>query len=236
MKLFLIKICFLLLALQLFSGATECQKAAKGAWEDKPINEWSEEDVKDILQNSAWSKPIVGKPIHTSQQLGTMVSESRVVFTLRSALIVRYAIIRSEQLKAKYDSMDAKARAEFGKRFKPILDCTLCEKFYIIAVRGDSELLRQAGRVKNRAPNIYLSNEKGEKRELASFSPQTTPGSEALFFFNRYDSNGKPLLAPDNDALTFNIRSEPGDDTVIATLERVEIKVRDIVRENQVVF
>ena len=239
MKLFQsgIWILSLAVAFQLFTSAMLGQEAAKSSsWEDKPINEWNEEDVKNILQNSAWSKTIVGKPVHTSPQLGTIVYNSRVIFTLRSALLVRYAVIRSEQLKAKYDSMDAKARAEFSSRFKPILDCVLCKQSYIIAVRGDSELLRQAARVKQRAPNIYLSNEMGERRELSSFSPQTIPGSEALFFFNRYDAAGKPLLTAENKVLTFNFRTEAGDDPVINLLERVNIKVSDIVRENHVIF
>jgi hypothetical protein len=237
MKRFFIRIWVLSVALQLLVGGALAQTAANSeAWKSKPVSEWSEGDVKDILQNSAWSKHISGRPTHTSRQLGTIMYESHLLFTLRSSLVVRFAIIRSEQLKAKYDSMDAKAKAEFGNRFKPILDCALCEKSYIVAVRGDSELLRLAGRVKYRAQDIYLSNEKGEKRELASFSPQTIPGSEALFFFNRFDANGKPLLTPDNEVLTFNFKLESGDDSIINLLERVDIKVRDIVMENQVVF
>ena len=46
--------------------------------------------------------------------------------------------------------MDEKAKAEFGKKFKPVLDCSACEKSYIIGVVGDSELFRHAGMVKDR--------------------------------------------------------------------------------------
>ena len=234
---FLTRFSILTVAICLLGCAVLAQKVTKGSsWEDKPIDEWNEEDVKNILQNSPWSKTIVGKPSHTSQQIGTIVYESRLVFTLRSSLLVRYAVVRSEQLKAKYDSMDAKAKAELGSRLKSILECKLCEKFYIIGVRGDSELLRQAGKVKHRAPNIFLSNEKGEKRELVNYSPQTTPDSEALFFFNRYNASGKPLITTENEVLTFNFRLEPGDDPRITLLERVNIKVSDLVRENQVIF
>lgn len=237
MKLFLTRLLVSSIVVLVCAGATLAQKAATSAsWENKPVSEWNEEDVKKILQDSPWSRQVSGRPTHNSRQLGTVVYESRLLFTLRSSLLVRLAIVRSEQLKAKFDSMDAKAKAEFARRLKPILDCGMCEKSYIIVVRGDSEVLRQAGRVKNRAANIYLSNDKGEKRELASFTPQTIPGSEALFFFNRYDANGKPLLAPDDSVLTFNFKAEPDDDSVINLLERVNIKVRDIVRENQVIF
>ena len=231
------KVAALLIALLLFgSGVLGQKKPTNSSWEQKPIDSWNEEDVKAILETSAWSKVIVGKPTHSSRQLGTVALESRLIFTLRSSLIVRYAIVRAEQLKEKFDSMDQKAKAEFGARFKPIIDCELCEKFYIVAVRGDSELLTQAGRVKNRASNIYLANEKGEKRELAKFTPQPLRGGEALFFFNRYDANGRPLLGPENTTLTFHFRNESGDDPVVTLLERVEIKVPDIVRENQVIF
>ncbi|HUR99266.1 MAG TPA: hypothetical protein VMZ26_14465 [Pyrinomonadaceae bacterium] len=227
---------FSILLLMTVAGAFGQKAQPNTSWEEKPIDSWDAEDVKTILQNSAWSNILIGKPSHSSPQLGTVVYESRAVFTLRSSLIVRYAMVRSEQLKAKFDSMDTHGKVEFGKKFKPLLDCALCEKFYIVAVWGDSDLLRQAGRVKNRAQNIYLSNEKGEKRELANFSPKNAPDSEALFFFSRFDANGKPLIGPENTTLTFNFKNESGDEPVINLLEHVQIKVRDIVREGQVIF
>ena len=237
MKLVFSQLVVLSITLLLFGATSTAQNTTTvDAWESKSVSDWNEDDVRKILQGSAWSRQVSGRPSHNSQQLGTVVYESRLLFTLRSSLLVRLAIVRSEQLKAKFDSMDEKAKAEFNKRFKPILDCELCEKSYIVAVRGDSQLLRQAARVKNRAANIYLSNDKGEKRELQSFTPQVIPGSEALFFFNRFDANGKPLLSPDDSVLTFNFKLEADDDSVIMLLERVNIKVRDIVRENQVIF
>src|SRR5688572_5912292 len=234
---FLTRLAILFLVLPLLAGTLRAQKSATtGSWQTKPVSEWDTDDVKSILQDSAWGKAYLEKSSFSKPATGTAIYDTSIVFTLRSALIVRLAIVRAEQIKAKYDSMDAKAKAELTKRLKPILDCELCQKYYIVSVRGDSELLRQAPRVQNRASHIYLSNEKGEKRQLSSFTPQKGSDSEALFYFNRYDASGKPLITADNQILTFYFRAEANDDSVVKAIERVEIKVRDIVRENQVIF
>jgi len=233
MKTTLTKILILCFAFLSFTSPTTAQKAQPGkSWEDKNIAEWDETDVKTILRNSPWGKILEGGGI----QLGGAGLNVRALFTLRSALIVRYADVRAEQLKLKFDSLDEKAKAEFIKKFKPVLDCSACERSYIVGVVGDSDLFRQPALVKNRAPRIFLSNENGERRELSNFSPQTIPGSEALFFFPRYDTNGKPLVTPANKTLIFTIVTEPEDDSVVQLLRRVEIKVSDIVREGQVIF
>ena len=218
--------------LALSSGAT----AQKISWEEKPIGEWNEGDVSTILKNSPWGRVLAGRPSGSAPQIGTIVYESNALFTLRPSVILTYGVIRAEQLKSNYASMGAKAKGEFNKRLKPLLDCPLCEKFYIVSVSGNSDLLRNSVKMKSRAPRIYLSNDRGEKRELKSFTPSASAGGEASFYFERFDANGKPLLTASDMTVTFNFLSEPNDDPVINLIQRVEIKVKDIVRENQVIF
>jgi hypothetical protein len=105
-----------------------------------------------------------------------------------------------------------------------------------VAIQGDSRTLISAPTVQRRSSSIYLSNEKGEKRILAKYSPQTTTGSEALFFFPRNNDKGEPLLKPDNVSLIFNFKYESDDDDLVRMFERIEIKVREITRENTVIF
>nr|MBP7476399.1 hypothetical protein [Pyrinomonadaceae bacterium] len=117
-----------------------------------------------------------------------------------------------------------------------LLACSDCDRFYIVSIVADSDLLGNAAGVQRRASKIFLLNDKGEKRELVRFSPKTTGSSEALFFFKRYDANGMPLLSPRNTSFSFNFGVEPQDDDPIRIMERIEVKVPLIVRQNQVIF
>ncbi|MBK8466926.1 MAG: hypothetical protein IPL32_13940 [Chloracidobacterium sp.] len=168
--------------------------------------------------------------------IGTIVSELYSTFTLESALTVRLAKIRKLQLNEKYDAMNAKDKAAFNKKYKSSMECQLCEKFYIIAIGGDSRTLRNQVTIQRRVKLIYLSNEKGERRTLGNFSPQTHSGTVALFFFPRKNEKGQPLLTTDNTKLTFNFPYEPDDEPLIRLIERVEIPLKDIVREKIVIF
>lgn len=230
------RIAFLYLLVLFCSVSIPAQtKPSGGDWENKPIDQWSEADVKFILGNSAWGRTLEGRFADQSR-LGTIAQNGFARFSLRSALTIRLALIRNLQLTEKYDTMSPQNKAAFNAKYKAVLDCVLCEKFYIVAVTGDSRILQSAMIINRRSDSIYLSNEKGLRRNLAKYSPQTTPGSESLFFFPRFDEAGKPLVDADNITVTFNLRPELGDDPIVRVLNRVDIKVEDIVRGKVVIF
>lgn len=205
------------------------------AWESKPIDAWDETDVADILQRSPWGQRISNRTAEPSF-LGVIVQDLYATFTLRSALTVRLALIRLRQISEKYDSMTEKQRKEFDAKYRSLRECTQCDDYYIVAVGGDSRILKNAVIVKRRKEMIFLSNELGERRELEKFVPQVQTGSEAVFLFPRKDEKGKPLLNADSKTLTFTFRNESNDDAVVKLVERVEIKVKDISRDGIVIF
>lgn len=205
------------------------------AWESKPIDTWNETDVADILQRSPWGQRISNRTAEPSF-LGVIVQDIYATFSLRSALTVRLALIRLRQLSEKYDSMAEKQRKEFDAKYRSLRDCEQCSDYYIVAIGGDSRILKNAVIVKRRKEMIFLSNELGERRKLEKFVPQVQTGSEAVFLFPRNDEKGKPLLNADSKTLTFNFRNESNDDAVVKLVERVEIKVQDISRDGIVIF
>ena len=213
-------------------------KDSNNGWESKPVDQWTDADVKGILQNSAWSWRLEGRNVDSVPMggMGTIRSELYATFSLESALTVRLAAIRKRQLSEKYDAMNAKDKAAFNTKYKSRMECPLCAKFYIVAIGGESRTLKNQVTIQRRVKSIYLSNEKGERRILANFSPQNTPGSSALFFFPRKNEKGEPLLTADNTTLTFNFPYEPDDEPLMRLIERVEIKVKDIVRDKTVIF
>lgn len=204
-------------------------------WESKPIESWDARDVDSILKNSAWSRIVEGHK-STDSFLGTMTAPTSISYTLRSALNVRYAIIRKRQIESGFDTMSDAKKAEFTEKNRALLDCPACEKYYVIVITCDCDLLRNAGLVKGREKNIFLSNDRGERRQLANFTTNSKLGVEATFYFPRFDSKGSPLIVPGDKRFTFNFENRSEDDAAIKILERLEFDVAAISREGQVIF
>ncbi len=222
-----------LLVLVSMSSNVIGQKTA--AWESKPIDQWNETDVADILQRSAWGQRLNDR-IGQSSFAGLILQDFNAAFILRSALTIRLALIKQKQLSEKYDSMSETQRNKFNEKYRSLRECEQCERYYIVSVHGDSRVLSDPSDINRRLKTIYLANDKGERRILEKFVRQTQRGAEALFFFPRNDENGKPLLTVDNKTLTFNLRTEPNDDNVMRLIERVQVKVKDLVRDGIVIF
>ena len=89
----------------------------EGFWEKKGWKEWSKDDVRKMLQDSPWAKKystgksIVsrGLPSETGAAQRGAAGDDReeIVYyvELMSALPVREALVRQEQLNKKYDKM-----------------------------------------------------------------------------------------------------------------------------------
>lgn len=205
-------------------------------WESKPVDQWNDADIRTILRNSPWSKVIEGV-ITGSNEIGVTHNPGAATFRLHSALPIRLASIRKLELAEKYDAMDEKHKAEFNKKYRNIMECPLCAKYYIIAIGGaESRTLQNGGSIKRRAASIYISNEKGERRTLASYTPQANQAGEALFYFPRNDDKGEPLLTSNNTTLTFNFITEDFDEIFLSIIGHIDVKVQDIVRDGKVIF
>lgn len=139
-----------------------------------------------------------------------------VIVRLHSALPIRQALIRMNQLSARYDKMDAKQKEEFDESAKKFLDCVVCQNYYVVTLtqshnssgQGIEDGIFQGMTFKDMAGNVWLENEKGEKRELVQFTPPKGPGDTAAFFFARKDEKGNPLLGPENEELKFVFKND----------------------------
>jgi len=129
-----------------------------------------------------------------------------LVFRLHSGLPIRLAINRARQIGAGYDKLDDSKKAEFDQGSKSYLDCGICNDYYVISVTkftdssGQSvdEAIFQRSTLDELKGNIWLSNDKGEKRELFQFTAPRKPGDSAYFFFPRKDSAGNVLISVEN--------------------------------------
>lgn len=129
-----------------------------------------------------------------------------VIVRLHSALPVRQAAIRLQEIGAGYDKMDADAKKKFDASVAGYLECAICKDYYVVTMLKykNSTMgvvddgLFQTMKLDEFKGNMWLVNDKGEKRELEQFTAAKGPGDTSIFFFKRLDEKGNPLLTPEN--------------------------------------
>jgi len=226
----------------LVAFAISAQEKRKSAdWESASMDQWTSEQVRSILGRSAWAKLIEGDEAVTmlgpdpgGLRLNTLRAPNDTLILLRSSLLIKYALVRQRQLQEKYDSMKADAKKAFNAKNRELIECPACDKFYIVSIMGPYAILRDKKLITSNRKLVFLSNEKGEIRELANFSPAAAVGGEALFFFPRNDDKGRPLVDANNAKLVFNFNI-----ISLATgsiFQKIEFNVPDLVREGKVIF
>lgn len=218
------------------SGGSVVSRAQKD-WENVPYQRWGKDEVKAVLEASPWSRVVERSTALAPMMFGTdttKVSESLVVL-LRSALPVRQALLRERQLSSKYDGMSAAERTAFDAKNKALLDCPACAKFYVISIKCPFAGCYTGTFVEDHKKSFYLTNDRGERRDLAGASPLPDNKGGAVFFFPRADDKGEPLLKPGSKELTFHfaIQAMVGLDTVS---EKYKFDVTKLMRGGEVVF
>jgi hypothetical protein len=218
-----------LLTLSLVSLASAQEKGSA-----KPFGQWSKEDVNKILTDSLWAKTqtlriqrrgqvrsIAGQTESVDMErtgaLGSADAPLDYKFTLRlhSALPLRQALVRKEQLKWNYDKRSAAEQKAFDAQAKQLLlDCAICADNYVVSVGFSSnnssgnDLVYQwfgASTVPSLKGYIYLANERGERRDLIDFIPPKSPGDDVFFIFPRLDDKGQPLFTATDKKLLFRM-------------------------------
>jgi hypothetical protein len=201
---------------------------------DKPFQQWSKVEVEKVLTDSLWArtqsirvqrrsqvKSIAGQTeSETSSRKGDLTSaedplDYRFTLRLHSALPIRQALVRQQQLKWNYDQRSAAQKKAFDEQAKQlILDCPVCADNYIVSVGFSSnnssgnDLIYKwfgAATVPSIKGYIYLANERGERRELLDFIPPKAPGDDVYFIFPRLDEKGQPLFTVSDKKLLFRM-------------------------------
>lgn len=208
---------FLIAAFCLLAVAVPAQKAL-----DKPIDKWSKSDAMEILNNSSWTQTYFSTAASAGASANNALRDQAdnsltggersrtersggpppVIARLHSALPIRLALIRLNQIGSGYDKMNDKAKAEFNDSARGLLECNPCKTHYVITVTlapnptGQSveEAVFQGMTLAQMKGNVTLRNDKGESRELAHFIAPEKRGDSAVFFFARKDDKGSTLI------------------------------------------
>ncbi|HEX7998549.1 MAG TPA: hypothetical protein VF528_09175 [Pyrinomonadaceae bacterium] len=205
---------------------------AQKVWEKKPYQQWSLSEVVQILSDSPWAQTQV-KEEHDS--FGTYL----ITIRLRSALVVRQALVRQKQIHLNYDKFRPADKARFDAEVKEFLECPDCEKYYIITIGSMNDLypiraIKESSLDKLR-PYVFLTNDKGERRDLVHFIPPKNKQGEAMFVFSRFDDQGKPLLTVDNKTFHFKI-DEKVFEGQTPPLKKFTFEVSKLLQRGDIVF
>jgi len=222
----------------------------------KPFQQWSKKEANRVLEESAWvlkqevriryaelSRRIAGGSVPSTAEGGLSNNTSTMAdmggaeapvdfqFTLRlrSAVVVRQALVRLKQLEANYDQMSQKDRAAFDAKLKGLLECPACEQNYVLTLSSRSKqnpgadavfTVFKGGRLADLQRYVFIANGHGERRDLIHFVPPKAPGDEAVFYFPRFNEKGKPLLTSTETELIANFTN---NDVNMNTNFRVDV-------------
>jgi hypothetical protein len=138
-----------------------------------------------------------------------------VVVRLHSALPVRQALIRLRQIQANYDKMGEQERADFDKSTEGFLKCSICQTHYVVTLtrfvdtsgQVIEEGVFQRMSLDQLKGNLWLLNDKGERRELVQFNPPKSVTDMAVLYFARQDQKGNPFLTPESKKFELGFNS-----------------------------
>lgn len=219
----------LLILVWLFSlaGTLSAQKVL-----EKPFQKWSKEEATKLLTDSPWVRTYqssAGVAAASQEQIKREQADQRlyrdvyggssprtvaavpVVMRLHSALPIRQALVRLRQIQAGYDKMDEKQRTDFDKTTAGFLNCVICQKFYVVTMTRFLDSSRQSVEegvfqrlgLEQLKGNMWLVNEKGERRELVQFNAPKNASDMAVLYFARLDDKGNPFLTSESKKFEF---------------------------------
>jgi hypothetical protein len=85
-------------------------------WEKKDWRDWTREECEIVLSRSPWAKS--RSQFFSSIHYADPGSSIAYTAQIRSALPIRHALIREEQLRKRYDKMNSSQKAEFDRKME----------------------------------------------------------------------------------------------------------------------
>lgn len=223
----------------LISLALACLAGSQGGefWEKKEFQQWSERECRKLLEDSPWGKnytlsQTLIEPLGTSSIAGAgdRARESRPEISyqadFRSALPIRQALVRLEQIRVKYDQFQPAQKQAADQRARDFLtvgfpDTVVLRVAYSSNVQSDDRDLARywQSQTTDTLKNFVFLNA-AEKVPLLRYSVTQGAGREFQVVFPR-EYHGRPLLGPNDKTLQLEfphpaIRGQAGSLVLIA--------------------
>jgi hypothetical protein len=161
----------------LLCGLVVSLAAGEDFWLKKPYQKWSAEETGRLLQDSPWATTLVltnvnrttptinRQGVASNTATNDVETEPSVAYTLqfRSAAPIREAMVRSSQLSARYDAMNADQKAAFDANSSKFLTATFLDRVLVAVTfrsnsQNDQSLLR-----------VYWASQNLAKMNISTF-------------------------------------------------------------------
>ena len=212
-------------------------------WEKKDFHQWSLKECRKMLEKSPWAKQrvfvqVVIETLQTSVR--TRAVQPRMVYQaqFRSALPIRRAMVRLQQIQLKYDKMTDEQKQAFDDQVAGFLNVDTSGRVVVYVSYGsnvrqdDLKLARfwQNQTLAKLRNNTYLMGARGVKVELQAFSAESGGGRGFQLTFPRL-VDGKPLVGPKDKSLQLEfpnpqIRGQ-GERRVLLSFKVKNMKIGD---------
>jgi hypothetical protein len=211
-----------LLSIGLFTASGE------DFWVKKSWTQWNKEDCKRMLENSPWAKNwsversnngAASPGISGAAQAGSAGdAKEEIDYTVQlwSALPVRQALLRQEQIQKKYEKMSDEQKKEFDARAADVLGRTYDDVIVFHVTYGSNiqPYARQLEKFWQGVPagsvplSVYLITEHDERIIPVKFDSPKSGANEFLVYFPRMNGS-EPIVRPGDKNLRLNFRNPP---------------------------
>lgn len=195
--------------------------SAADFWEKKEYKEWTQKECTKVLEDSPWAKPLTLTSVQVmenqSNRTSTDGSQPYVKYQVqfRSALPIRQATVRQNQILSKYDTLPPEQKQAFDKQADSLLNA-FPEDMVVVLVRyetndrnRDQELARwwQSKSTELLKNQVYLS---GNKTKVPIGQFVAGQGADRWFqFIFPKEVDGNPVITPQDKSIKLEFAYPP---------------------------
>jgi hypothetical protein len=217
-----------------------CAVFAADFWEKKDYTQWSQQECKKILEDSPWSQPYLLQGFGG----GGIDGAPQITYTIqfRSAIPVRWAQVRNNQIASKYDKLSPEQKAQFDQSVKEFMSIDY-ENVVVLDISYEHNMPSQDLTIARHwqtqtadllKQSVYLYGSKGKKVPLLDYKIGQGAQRKFQFIFPR-QFEGRAVATPEDKNIvlefTYPVVSGVGDGR-----GRVEFNVKKMTINGQLVY
>jgi hypothetical protein len=182
-------------------------------WEKKEYKEWTQKECAKVLEDSPWARSLTLTSVqimdNDSNKTSTDGSQPFIKYQMqfRSALPIRQAVVRQNQIASKYDTLPPEQKQSFDKQAEALLSGFPEDKVvvYVRYQANDSNRDRemaswwQSKSTELLKTQVYLSSNK-TKVPIAQFVAGQGGDRWFQFIFPK-EVDGKPVITPQDKSI-----------------------------------
>ncbi|HEY3039493.1 MAG TPA: hypothetical protein VGJ66_12205 [Pyrinomonadaceae bacterium] len=235
--------------LLLIVAASACLAAGQsGEFWQKEYKQWSERECRKLLENSPWAQTYtlsqtLIEPVQRGSTVPGREQRPRIDYQVqfRSALPIRQALVRLQQISAQYERLAPEHQRSFDQQAQRLLSGRFLETVVVHVTFSsnsqsyDRELASywQVQTVETLKNSVFVITHQGDKVPLSRYAVSGGGREFQLVFPREY--KGAPLVGPEDKAFRLEF-THPRIGVPSETRVLLEFKVEKMVIQGTVVY